>query len=56
MVCVVYMDDCLFWKCSKYYIDNVMNYFKDDGPSNNWEKSKGNSVSEFLDIDINTLD
>ena len=33
-----------------------MKYFKDDGPSYNWEHSKGESVSEFLGIDIKTLD
>ena len=33
-----------------------MNYFKEGGPSYNWEHSKGESVSEFLGIDIKTLD
>ena len=33
-----------------------MKYFKEDGPSYNWEHSKGESVSEFLGIDIKTLD
>ena len=56
VVCVVYVDCCLFWACSQYEIDNVMKYFKEDGPSYNWEYSKGESVSEFLGIDIKTLD
>ena len=33
-----------------------MKSFKEDGPSYNWEHSKGESVSEFLGIDDNTLD
>ena len=56
VVCVVYVDDCLFWARSQSEIDNVMKYFKEDGPSYNWEHSKGESVPEFLDIDIKTLD
>ena len=33
-----------------------MKSFKEDGPSYNWDYSKGESVSEFLVIDIKTLD
>ena len=33
-----------------------MKYFKEDGPSYNWECSKGESVSELFGIDIKTLD
>ena len=54
-ICVIYVDDCLFWAHSQSEIGNIMNYFKDDGPSYNWEHSKGESVSEFLGIDIKTL-
>ena len=36
VICVVYVDACLFWARSQYEIDNVMKYFKDDGPSYNW--------------------
>ena len=50
------MDDCLFWERSQSEIDNVMKSFKEYGPSYNWEHSKGESVSEFLGIDIKTLD
>ena len=56
VICVVYVDDCLFWARSKSDIDNVMKSFKEYGPSYNWEHSKGESVSEFLCIDIKTLD
>ena len=55
VICVVYVDDCLFWEHSKSEIDNVMKSFKKDGPSENWEHSKGESVSELLDIDIKIL-
>ena len=33
-----------------------MKSFKEDGTSYNWEHSKGESVSEFLGVDIKTLD
>ena len=56
VICVVYLDYCLFWELSQYDIDNVIKYFKEDGPSYNWEHSKGESVSAFLGIDIKTLD
>ena len=54
VICVVYLDDCLFWEHSQSDIDNLMKYLKEDGPSYNWEHSKGESVSEFLVIDIKT--
>ena len=54
VICVLYLDDCLFWARSQYDIDNLMKPFKEDGSSFNWEHSKGESVSEFLGIDIKT--
>ena len=56
VICVLYVDYCLFWARSQSEIDNVMKSFKEDGNSYNWEHSKGKSVSEFLGIDIKTLD
>ena len=56
VICVIYVYDCLFWAHSKYKIDNVIKSFKEYGTSYNWEHSKGESMSEFLDIDINKLD
>ena len=35
VICVVYVDDFLFWARSKSDIDNVMKSFKEDGPSYN---------------------
>ena len=37
VICVVYVDDCLFWSRSQSDIDNVMKSFKEDGPSCDWE-------------------
>ena len=56
VICVVYVDNCLFWERSQYEIDNAMKSFMEDGSSYNWEHSKGESVSEFLGIDIMILD
>ena len=55
VMCVVYVDDFLFWERSQSDIDHVMKSFKWDGHSYNWGQSKGESVSEFLGIDIKTL-
>ena len=55
VICVVYVDYCLFWSCSQDDIVIVMNYFKEDGTSYNWEQSMVKSVSEFLNIDRKTL-
>ena len=55
VICVVCVYDFLFWARSQSDIDNVMNYFKEYGPSYKWEHSNGESVSEFLDVDIKTL-
>ena len=35
VICVVYVDGCLFWARSQSEIDNVMNYFNEDGTSYN---------------------
>ena len=56
VICVLYVDDCLFWARSQSEIDNVMKSLKEDGPIYNWEHSRGESVSAFLGIDIKTLD
>ena len=33
VICVLYVDDCLFWTRSQYDIDNAMRSLKEDGPS-----------------------
>ena len=40
VIFVVYVDYFLFWERSKSDIDNVMRYFKYDGPSYNLEHSR----------------
>ena len=53
---MLYVNDCLFWARSQYEMDNVMKYFKADGPSYNWAHSKRESAPEFFGIDIKKLD
>ena len=36
VICVVYVDGCLFWARSQSEIENVIKYLKEDGPSYNW--------------------
>ena len=36
VMCVVYVDDFLFWARSQYAIDNLLKSFKDDVSSYNW--------------------
>ena len=36
VICMVYVDDCLFWARSQSVIDNVMKSFKEDSPSYDW--------------------
>ena len=40
VIYVVYVNDCLFLERSQSGIDNVMKFFKEDGPSYIWEHSK----------------
>ena len=40
VTCVVYVDDCLFWACSKSEIKNLMKSFKEVDPSYNWETQR----------------
>ena len=37
VICVVYVDDFLFWARSQSEIDNVMKAFNEDGSRYNWE-------------------
>ena len=41
VIFMVYVDDFLFWARSQSEIDNVMNSFKDDDTSYNWQLSRG---------------
>ena len=44
VICVVYVDDCIFLACSQYDIDNVMKSSKEYGTSYNWKHSKVESL------------
>ena len=45
MICVVYVDYCLFWEYSQSDIDNVIKSCNEDGPMYNREHSKVESAS-----------
>ena len=47
---------CIFWERLQSDIDNATKSFKEYVPIYNWKHAKGYSVSEFLGIDIKTLD
>ena len=36
VICVAYLDDCMFWAHSKSEIDNVVKSFEEDGSKYNW--------------------
>ena len=36
LVCVAYVDDCLFWDISQGDIDEVLKSFEYDGPKHHW--------------------
>ena len=36
VICVVYVDGCLFWSCSQSEIDDIIKPVKEDVPSYNW--------------------
>ena len=55
MVCIAYIDDCLFFLQKQSYIDLVLDSFAKYGPNYNWEMTVDGSVAEFLGIDINRL-
>ena len=56
VIYVVHVYECLFWACSQSENNNLMECFKEDGPSYKWNNSKEESVYEFLGIDTKTLD
>ena len=37
LICVEFLDDCIFWILSQSDIDKVMKYLKDYGTRYNWE-------------------
>ena len=56
LICVVYVDTCLFWECSQSNIDKVVSFSEKGGLSYNWENSKRETLYYSLGIYIKTLD
>eukprot|EP00957_Ditylum_brightwellii_P153174 11658913-Ditylum_brightwellii.AAC.1 len=50
VVCIVYVDDCIWFARDSKDIDDVLKSFKEDGNKYNWEMTEGGSVEEFLGI------
>eukprot|EP00957_Ditylum_brightwellii_P195588 14903108-Ditylum_brightwellii.AAC.1 len=55
VVCIMYVDDCLWFARDSKYIDAVLKSSKEDGDKYNWEMTKGGSVEEVLGIKVNSL-
>ena len=36
VLCVARIDGCIFWEFSQSNIDEVLKYFKEDGPGYKW--------------------
>ena len=52
VICISYVDDCL-WFAMKYLdIDAVLKSFKEDGDQHNWEMRVEGTVSEYLGIKV----
>ena len=56
VICVVYVDDCIFWEHSQSKIGKFVESFKEGGTSYYLGFSKGQPFSEFLGIDTKTSD
>ena len=52
VICVSYVDDCLWFAKDSKDIDAVLKSFESDGDKYNWEMTEGGSVEEFLGIKI----
>ena len=52
IVCICYVDDCLFFAHKQEKLDELLKSFKEDGDEYNWELKVEGSVSEYLGIEI----
>ena len=52
VICLIYVDDCLWFARNQKDIDAVLQSFHDDGDKFKWEMRVEGTVSEFLVIDI----
>ena len=53
IICVQYVDDCLWFYHDKKDLDDLLKTFVDDGDKYNWEMSIDGDVKEYLGIGIN---
>ena len=54
IICVQYVDDCLWFYRNKDDLDALLQTFAEDGDEYNWEMSVEGSVKEYLGIGIDT--
>ena len=47
IVCICYVDDCLFFAHKQEKLDELLKSFKDDSDEYNWELKVEGSVSEY---------
>ena len=52
VICISYVDDCLWFARKESDIDDLLKSFEDDGVKHNWEMKIGGSVEEYLGITI----
>ena len=52
MVCISYVDDCLYWFKDDKTFNKLIKTFEDDGDKFNWEMTVEQDVTAFLGIQI----
>ena len=52
VICICYVDDCLWFAKDSKDINAVLQSFKDDGDKYNWEMTEGGNVEKFLGIQV----
>jgi len=52
VICISYVDDCLWFAKKQKYIDEVLQSFRDDSNKYNWEMREEGLVAEYLGIKI----
>ena len=52
VICISYVDDCLWFARKRSDIDAVLKSFEEDGDKHNWEMRVEGSVSECLEIKV----
>ena len=52
IICVQYLDDCLWFYKNQAELDKVLQSFRDDGDKYNWEMTVEGTVQEYLGVGI----